>query len=149
MKRGYEKKIALTSESVAMTNGLAHADQQINSNADGSDDEDPSYPVTQKNAFKDFVLLQAIRVLEQSQWLIPPHQVHLTNPSTISHDLLKNMSSFPNISPSQLQQWTSSIKNQERSIALIRQNASSSNITTKTDVLDTILEAGDSTINFF
>ena len=143
------KRIALTTESIAMTNGLAHADQQINSNADSSDDEDPSYAVTQKNTFKDFVLLQTIRILEQSQWLIPPHQVRVTNPSTISDDLLKNMSSFPNISPSQLQQWTSSIKNQERSIALIRQNASSSNITTKTDIKDTILEAGDSTINFF
>ena len=51
------KKIALTSESVAMTNGLAHTDQQINSNADSSDDEDPSYPVTQKNTFKDFFFL--------------------------------------------------------------------------------------------
>ena len=132
-----------------MTNGLAHADQQINSNAGSSNDEDPSYPVTQKNTFKDFVLLQTIHILEQSQWLIPPHQVRVTNPSTISDDLLKNMSSFPNISPSQLQQWTSSIKNQEQYIALIRQNASSSNIATKTDVKDTILEAGDSTINFF
>ena len=112
-------------ESVAMTNGLAHANQRNDSNADESDDEDASYPLTKKDAFKDFLLLQVIRVLEQSQWLIPPHQVHITIPSTISHDSLKNISSFPNISPSQLQQWTSSINNQERSIALIRQNTSS------------------------
>ena len=47
-RRGYEKNIALTSESVAMTNGLAHTNQRIDSNADKSDDEDASYPVTKK-----------------------------------------------------------------------------------------------------
>ena len=142
------KKIALTTESVAMTNGLAHI-KQINSNADESDDEDASHPLTKKGAFKDFLLLQTIRLLEQSQWLIPPHQVHATIPSTISHDSLKNISSFPNISPSQLQQWTSSIKNQERSIAQNRQNASTSNITSKTEIKDTVFEGGDSIMNLF
>ena len=64
-------------------------------------------------------------------------------------DSLKNITSFPKISPSQLQQWTSSIKNQERSIALIWQNTSSSNITSKTEVKDTVLEDRNSTINSF
>lgn len=57
------KKASLTTESLAMTNAL-------NQTSDKLQDDDISLPSATHNfACKDFLVLQTIHVLEQSQWL--------------------------------------------------------------------------------
>ena len=138
------KRIAATSESVAMTNALAV--QKTQSRTEDSDDDDTFLPLSKKNPFKDFVVLQAIHVLEQAEWLVSPfHSAKITTSSATS---LKKDSPFSKISASQLKLWMTSVKNQERIITQLRQNSSSTHLQphSKVDINET--EGSDSFFNF-
>lgn len=138
------KRIAATSESVAMTNALAV--QKTQSRTEDSDDDDTFLPLSKKNPFKDFVVLQAIHVLEQAEWLISPF--HSAKIMTSSATSLKKDSPFSKISASQLKLWMTSVKNQERIITQLQQNSSSTHLQphSKVDINET--EGSDSFFNF-
>ena len=109
------KRMALTAESLAMTKTVNETSMKLD-----LDDTDIILPFTQ-TARKDFVVLQAIHVLEQSHWLTSPFHHTSTSNSLPSHH-----ASFPIPSASQLKAWMKSLKQQEKIIAHSRQNGNSS-----------------------
>ena len=110
------KRMALTAESLAMTKTV----NDTSSKAE-SDDRDFISPLT-NTAQKDFVILQVLHILEQSQWLTSPHHPPQLNPDA----LLPPSISLPMPSPPQLKVWMKSMKDQEKKIAETRQNGNAS-----------------------
>ena len=123
------KRAAITSESLAMTKSVNHTSSIFQ-----SDLSDFISPVKQTSQ-KDFFVLQTIQILEQSRWLTPcrnPTQRLCDNNSTSS--LLP--SSLPEPSASQIKNWMSSLKQQEKIIARERQTGHFSNEALPTDLIN-------------
>ena len=88
-----------------------------------------------KSAYKDFVVLQSIRLLEQAEWLSPP----LSSPNKKTSDSVfpnKNYL-FPTITPSQIRLWMASVKSQEHALTQMHQNSSTPQLLFKDTVHET------------
>ena len=115
------KRAALTTESIAMTNSLLL--NQSDPTTEAVEDEIYPQALHKKSARNDFIVLQTIQVLQQSQWLLSP-QFYSKSTCEIptSNEFLTEISS------EQLKNWIKSIKQQELILAQKRQNFQSTNI---------------------
>jgi hypothetical protein len=122
------KRANLTTESMAITNSLALNDPNLSFLE--PDDVDVS-SIPHNNSRKDFALLQAIHVLEQSHWLTTP-----SRHDSVIRPIITSTSSFPALSPSQLKTWMKSIKQQEHCVTQMRQNYPSTNTEFQANVIN-------------